>query len=803
MAIIYTYPRLSGQPEGSDLILITDVSDDNKSKNTTIQSINDLGPQGTVTSVNLTMPSGFIVDKTRNNGDISFAVTGFPDELPADDPANSIQYNENGTLKGSPQLAANPLQSGTTIDSGVELSLGSISRTSGPQPPRRGRMIIGSGPISQSDVDTYGASIQLEYVYPTLGPVTGGLPGSRAAAYSFVTLKAPKYDYNIEIDPDGRNLSLGYQDYDLILPQINPTHSGSNQPYTDSQLLVVNPVDASSTGNLRDFETKFVPLSALGLSVGGVQNSIQFNDNNALQGNNFFTVELLTEPDHSPGGRLQLTIGSPALTPNEPYGSILLNGGNNNDEGGIIRLASAINNTVGIAGPQPSPSPVADYTYDFSLPIKSPEQTEQSFNQGAQTVDVDNGGSGYSQGAIAGTLNPQGTGSGCTVRIDSIAVGGGITAVSVHQPGEGYSVNDILTLNIGGNTTATVEVLAIEGYKNKVLVASEDRSFGPNGEKLYETRWVDPNDLGISGTGGGVSSFTNVNGTYISAGTENSTATGAVTVGTIDLSAVDGVDTTTRFLSKDNTWAVPGVTVEKDGQNQVTGVNTVNFTGAGVSVGNPSTGQVDVNVLPRLNHGFSPFPIYQGNDGITVTQGNVIAIACNTVCDIAAGQLTVVRVFGDIPENCNINVAVYSGELRDAANTQLLAFANGVNAGPASNQIIQLDLDDMLPNAGGTNPLWSPAAGTPIVVLIEIDNSNGDGDAHILGSTAASFPSSGITGIFGTSLAWEIETTQSIFVTSGANANIKYQDPITDVSGYADKEDTQLRVCHHFDPFAP
>ena len=120
MAIIYTYPRLSGQPEGSDLVLITDVSDDNKSKNTTIQSINDLGPQGTVTSVNLTMPSGFIVDKTRNNGDISFAVTGFPDELPADDPANSIQYNENGTLKGSPQLAANPLQSGTTIDSGVE-----------------------------------------------------------------------------------------------------------------------------------------------------------------------------------------------------------------------------------------------------------------------------------------------------------------------------------------------------------------------------------------------------------------------------------------------------------------------------------------------------------------------------------------------------------------------------------------------------------------------------------------------------------------------------------------------------------
>jgi hypothetical protein len=100
MAIIYTYPRLSGQPDGSDLVLITDVSDDNKSKNTTIQSINDLGPQGTVTDVDLAMPAGFVVDKTITNGDISFVVTGFQSELPADDPDNSVQFNFNGALTG-------------------------------------------------------------------------------------------------------------------------------------------------------------------------------------------------------------------------------------------------------------------------------------------------------------------------------------------------------------------------------------------------------------------------------------------------------------------------------------------------------------------------------------------------------------------------------------------------------------------------------------------------------------------------------------------------------------------------------
>ena len=46
MAIIYTYPLASTPIESSDLVLITDVSDNNKSKNTTIQSIIDLAGTG-------------------------------------------------------------------------------------------------------------------------------------------------------------------------------------------------------------------------------------------------------------------------------------------------------------------------------------------------------------------------------------------------------------------------------------------------------------------------------------------------------------------------------------------------------------------------------------------------------------------------------------------------------------------------------------------------------------------------------------------------------------------------------------
>ena len=54
----------------------------------------------------------------------------------------------------------------------------------------------------------------------------------------------------------------------------------------------------------------------------------------------------------------------------------------------------------------------------------------------------------------------------------------------------------------------------------------------------------------------GVSTFTNANGKFISAGTANTNATGAVTMGTIDLSAA-GTDDGTTFLRGDNTWNVP------------------------------------------------------------------------------------------------------------------------------------------------------------------------------------------------------------------------------------------------------
>ena len=113
-----------------------------------------------------------------------------------------------------------------------------------------------------------------------------------------------------------------------------------------------------------------------------------------------------------------------------------------------------------------------------------------------------------------------------------------------------------------------------------------------------------------------VNSFTNANGTYVSAGTVNSSATGAVTMGTIDLSAVDGTsDTSTKFLSKDNTWDVPSYTTNTDAKyelkaNAKSGTNvplfldgssggsdsTVNLTeGSGITLTRNSATQITID----------------------------------------------------------------------------------------------------------------------------------------------------------------------------------------------------------------
>ena len=131
---------------------------------------------------------------------------------------------------------------------------------------------------------------------------------------------------------------------------------------------------------------------------------------------------------------------------------------------------------------------------------------------------------------------------------------------------------------------------------------------------------------------GDVGSFTNANGTYVSAATVNTAATGAVTTGVIDLSAVDGTsDLTTRFLSKDNTWDVI---------DRITGSGTVNkiplFSGSKV-LANSVIAQSGTNIGIGTNNPGSDLHIYDSFPRITLQDSD----GTNTqgFLDFSGGQL--------------------------------------------------------------------------------------------------------------------------------------------------------------------
>ena len=117
-------------------------------------------------------------------------------------------------------------------------------------------------------------------------------------------------------------------------------------------------------------------------------------------------------------------------------------------------------------------------------------------------------------------------------------------------------------------------------------------SGGSSGQYLdYQGNWSTP-----AGGGGGVTSFTNVNGTFISAGTVNSSATGAVTMGTIDLSAT-GTPSASTFLRGDNSWATPtdtNTTYTVDVPAATTNINLAGSDGTNDAI--TLTGGTDIGV---------------------------------------------------------------------------------------------------------------------------------------------------------------------------------------------------------------
>ncbi len=242
------------------------------------------------------------------------------------------------------------------------------------------------------------------------------------------------------------------------------------------------------------------------------------------------------------------------------------------------------------------------------------------------------------------------------------------------------------------------------------------------------------------------------------------------------------------------------IEIEDEGVQVASAVEKIDFTGGGITASGDNT-KVTVNVLPRLNQGFSPYPIYQGDENIDIASGATNAIGVQTIVDTAAAQITVARVFGDIPVDCVINVAVYSGELTSFVpsgtdTTALIAYGSTTAvASSAGIGIYRVNLNKMTPLPSAT---WAPVAGTPIVVVIEVDNSAGSTTAKILGTLAKT--GSTITTDYGNALAFEMPGTSSVFTAS----NIAAGEEVSKLTGFSTAaEATEKRICHHFDPSAP
>jgi hypothetical protein len=206
----------------------------------------------------------------------------------------------------------------------------------------------------------------------------------------------------------------------------------------------------------------------------------------------------------------------------------------------------------------------------------------------------------------------------------------------------------------------------------------------------------------------GVVSFTNANGTYVSAGTQNTNATGAVTMGTIDLSAVNGNNTGTsqRFLTQANTWAVPAYTTNtdekytlnatQDGSNvdlnltsdsgtdnsvvQLTAGSNITLTrnsATEVTIASTDTGALGKNIV--LNSGLAY--VSKADSGgirtftVDVSNASVFgsgSTAINTKCEVvtAAGQ----TVYADVTRSAaNLQIA-FTGTPADSAYQVLLTY---------------------------------------------------------------------------------------------------------------------------------
>ena len=386
-------------------------------------------------------------------------------------------------------------------------------------------------------------------------------------------------------------------------------------------------------------------------------------------------------------------------------------------------------------------------SYIVSMPAAVGAENEILKISGAPTTGrilgisgVTAGGSGYASGgdavdiATIGT-GTGGTGSGATARV--IIKSGAVVAAYLLDPGAGYGTGTGSTLDVGGNTTATVSILEIgsevqlgwatdaggsattlntrdasaagQTVSNDFFPTFVDSNNDPNAaaESFYtESNFVVQPDVGLIkvGDGGGI--------TQLSTGTATTNfateATGTGNTKTVNIGTGAAADSTLTDINIGSTTADQTIDIA-DGDSGATNTKTVNIargatsngaatsavnigvsTGAGttriysrdVQIGNEWTGAQTVDIATAATLNTLTKTVNIGTGGVAGSTSNVTigsTIAGTTVVDsptlqASNGVITTTNTSGSI-FNTTLNGTLNVG---NAATT--VAFGNAATS---------------------------------------------------------------------------------------------------------------------------
>ena len=185
----------------------------------------------------------------------------------------------------------------------------------------------------------------------------------------------------------------------------------------------------------------------------------------------------------------------------------------------------------------------------------------------------------------------------------------------------------------------------------------------------------------------GVLSFSNAFGTYIT-GTTNTSATGNASIGTLDLSAIDGVDASNRFLSKDNVWST-----------------VVGVVGPGTT-----------NKIPKF--------------ATTTTLGDSIMAEQAAAGVFASSYIEISGTGGLSTQDLEINAALWDGSASKGTSGQLLSSTGTETswiAPPAAGAQGQVQYNDNPNLAGSANMTFTDSGSTALFQVRNIVQVRGGG----------------------------------------------------------------------------